>query len=320
MLISDVSSLKKQRSRLYLLAIPDDYERQKTIKTLLTQLVFDGSSPLFFYGSEMEIGEVSDALQSPSLFGGESVVVIDEVEKIGKKELQILSSILQGSFSGYLILAARLKTSLFSLIEKSGVVLDLTEEKPWEKERRILEQIHLKAQNGGKRLSSDVAPLLFEKLGFDLALLDQEMDKLICFVGDRPTIERADVFRLTPTSRQETLWKMAEEIVWEKGQNKVTESFYAMIPALRSQLQMGLKIASLHQSGLPQEKWSEYLSKVWPKTLEKRKSQALKLGSSYFSKGLGALFEVEKLSRTDSSQEEALLDFFRMSLTHHVSR
>jgi DNA polymerase-3 subunit delta len=157
-------------------------------------------------------------------------------------------------------------------------------------------------------------------VGSDGALLDQEIDKLICFVGERPTIERADVFRLTPSSRTETFWKIAEEIVWERVFHSASDAFYALIPALRSQLQLGKKIGSLHAAGIAKEKWPDYLAKIWPKTLEKRSAQALQLGAAYFQRGLQALFEIERLSRTGSTREEALFDLFQINLISYVPR
>lgn len=329
MVFRDFVSLKKHLSslashslpRIYLLSIADDYERNKMIKKMISRLLSEGASPLFFSGSQIVMRDFYDALQSPSLFGGEAVVCVEEAEKLGKKDQEsLLGQMSQKNFSGYLILTSRLKTPFFSAIEKLGVVLDLTEEKPWEKDKRILEQMNVRVQNGGKRLASDVAPLLLERVGSDCALLDQEIDKLICFVGDRPTIERSDLFRITPVSRSETVWKIAEELVWEKNLCDHVDSFFALLPALRSQLALGLKITSLQSARYPRERWSEYLSKIWPKTLEKRSAQAVKLGSSYFSKGLELLFEVERLSRTGSTHEEALFDLFRTTLASYAPR
>ena len=326
MIAHDLASLKKHLSSrafrpCYLLSIADDYERMKGIKMVLSYLAADGLSSLSFNGADLSFQKLYEALQSPSLFGGESAVIMDDVEKIGKKELQDFGAYIQKlQFSGHLILASRTKTSLLSIVEKIGFVLDLTDEKPWDKERRIVEQIHARVQNGGKKIASDAPPLLLERLGADPALLDQEIDKLICFVGDRPTIERSDVFRISPESKTETLWKIAEEMIWEGVQPLKIDSFYAMIPALRSQLQMGLKITTLQQSGYPKENWGPYFPKLWPKILEKRGVQGAKLGSSYFQKGLDLLFEIEKLSRSASNREGALFDLFRTSLSAYVIR
>lgn len=306
-------------SRCYLAVIPDDYERNQAIQAVLAY--FPARPHIFFNGNDAVCRDIADALLSPSLFGGEPVVVLDEAEKMGKKELQALADLAgKSSLYGYLLSASRSKTALSAVFEKAGVVLDLGEEKPWDRERRLAEQIAERVQNAGKRLASDAISLLFERLGHDAALLDSEIDKLICFVGTRATIERSDVFRISASSRSSTLWQMAEEIVWEGAHPPFDPAtFHGLVPALRSQLQTGLKLASLLASQTPREEWSAYLPRLWPKLLEKRSAQASRLGSGYFKNGLDLLFQIELLSRTGSTREEALLDLFRMSL-HHRSK
>ncbi len=336
------SAAPEHLCRCYLIAIPDDYERAKAIgairsylssseateclakceekPNLQSQALRPGCSlaaqPIVFNGAEGSVRAIADALLSPTLFGGEPVVLVDEAEKMDKKELQAFSDLVGNMrLYGYLLCGQRSKTILNASFEKGGVVLDLTEEKPWDKEKRLAEQLFERAANGGKRLAADAAPLLFERLGFDAALLDAELDKLICYAGDRPTIERSDIFRISPHSRTQTLWMAAEEIVWEGGSPSLDAgSFHGLIPTLRSQLTLGMKIASLAASQTPREEWSAHLPKIWPKTLEKRSAQAIKLGVSYFQKGLDLLFEIELLSRTGQTNEAALLDLFRCSL------
>lgn len=301
-------------SRCYLAMVPDDYERGSAIRSILSH--FAGRPRIALNGDGVLCREIADALLSPSLFGGDPVVVLDGAEKMGKKEIQSLSDLVAASqLYGYLICGTSSKTALAASFEKVGVVLDLSEEKPWEKEKRLAEQMSERAQNGGKRLAPDAIPLLFERIGTDPAILDSEIDKLICFVGTRLTIERSDVFRIASSSRQSTLWQLAEELVWE-GRNGSIDSgtFHALVPVLRNQLQIGLKLVELMASNTPKTEWSTYVTKLWPKLLEKRSSQAMQLGRNYFKKGLELLFEIELLSRTQSGREEALLDYFRMAL------
>lgn len=269
------------------------------------------AAPLRFTGAEASARSIFDALESPSLFGGDPAVVVDELEKMAKQELKTFAENLPST--GILLLGARAKTALVPLVEKEGVILDLLEEKPWDREKRLLEQLHERVQNAGKRLATDAAPLLFERVGLNPALLDCEIDKLICYTGERLTIERADLFRISQESRTHSLWQTAEAIVWEGGAISSLDSgsFHALIPSLRSQLQLGLKIASLLEDGAPPEMWSSAVPKLWPKTLEKRRAQAAQLGSAYFRKGLERLFSLELLSRNGSNQLLALLDLFR---------
>jgi DNA polymerase-3 subunit delta len=274
---------------------------------------------LSFRGSDLNIRDFCDALQSDSLFGGESVVVLDELDQLAKKTLEIVTECVKSPFSGYLILGGRTK-ALSALVEKLGIVFDLVEEKPWDKEARIAESLIEKAKNAGKRLDSDVIPLLFERLEKESSLLESELDKLICFVGDRSSITQQDVLQIGVSAKAHTLWQMAEEIIWERSAILVEEAqFHGIVPLLRSQLELGRKIAWLIQSKTPSEEWSAHLPKIWPKTLEKRTSQAARLGSEYFQKGLDALFNMELSSRGSSTQYEALLSLFRSQLSLYRS-
>lgn len=264
-----------------------------------------------------KVGNLSslfEAMHSPSLFGGDPVIYFDETEKLSKQEQQALGRFLEQPInSGYLILGARSKTIFMSGAEKQGVVVDLLEEKPWEKEKRLAEQIGERVERAGKKLSSDVAPLLLERIGSDAPLLDQEIDKLLSFVGERLNIERSDVFRITGASRLQTIWQIADEMIWEKAEVAVAgDLFHSLVPLLRSQLQLGLKLASFVETKLPRDQWDQYLPKIWPKTLEKRTAQATKKGSGWFRRSLDLLFELELLSRDGSTQTAALLDLFRI--------
>lgn len=298
--------------RLYLVAIHDDFERNQVLDQILSYLPPSASR---LSGADTSLRECLDAIQSTNLFG-ESIVVLDEVEKRSKKELEALSLQLVPP-SGYVLLGARSKTaSLSAVVEKEGVILDLLEEKPWDKEKRLSEQLIERTQNAGKRLTSDALSLLFERLGADLALLESEIDKLICYVGDQEVIGREEILALSPASRTATLWQIAEEVIWEGGEFPSLDgtSFHGLIPALRNQLHLGLTLSTLIEEKCPSDQWSRFLPKLWPKTLEKRSSQAARLGSSYFQKGLKKLFDIELLSRSHSTQYRSLLDLFRAQI------
>lgn len=299
--------------RYYFVAVEDDYERKMAVSAVLSY--FPKSSIVRLSGTSVCCRELIELLFSPSLFGGESLVFLDDADKVGKKEIQTLSSLMSSaSPCGYFLSASRSKTILSSTFEKVGVVLDLIDEKPWDKEKRLTEQVGERVARAGKRIAADALALLFERLGMDAAFLDSEIDKLVCFIGEKPMIERSDVFRVSAL-REKQVWQMVEEIVWEGGAYFIDASFFhTLIPALRSQFQTGLKILDLLDQATPRDQWSLYLPRIWPKMLEKRISQVMRLGRIYFLRGLELLFDVECLSRTGSTREHALLDFFRFSL------
>ena len=307
--------------RVYLIAVPDDYERRCLLDALVSLLAVPDQPLLRLSAVDSTLGELFTAIDSPSLFSPEPLALVDEMEKLSKKNAQgFIDLLARPHLTGYLILGSRGKTVLYQAVEKCGAILDLCDEKPWEKEKRLTEQLFERARQAGKRLAPNVPQLLFDRLDKDSALLTQEIDKLICFTGDRSTIEQADVQQISATSRTYTLWQTAEEIVWEGGDLHAADSssLHGLIPALRSQFQVGLKLASFMEAGVAPHEISTRLPKIWPKLLDKRMSQAARLGSSYFRKGLDLLFRIESLSRSGSTDISVLLDFFRASV--HVRR
>ncbi len=300
--------------RFYFLGIQDDFERAKAIDQILSFCSLQMPANRLS-GASCTLKECLDSMQSMSLLG-DSITVIDEVEKLSKKDLQILSDQFKNA-SGYLLFGSRSKVaSLMSAIEKEGIVLDLLEEKPWDKEKRLIDEIGERVKNAGKRAAPEVAPLLLERLGMEPALLISEIDKLICYVGDRPTIQPQDLLAISPASKTATFWQIAEGMIWEGEPFPSIDSngFHALLPSLRSQLHLGLCLSTLVEEKRPSDEWGPFLPKLWPKTLEKRLSQAVRLGSPYFRKGLKALFEMELISRSQSTQYEALCTLFMAKL------
>jgi DNA polymerase-3 subunit delta len=297
--------------KVYLVAMKDDFERTKALRMILSYFV---SIPTRFEGGDCNLTDVLDAMQSMSLLG-ESIVVLDAVEKLTKKQAQVLIEGVK-NLSGSLLLGTRSKTILAEIAEKEGVILDLLEEKSWDREKRLMEQLATRAKNAGKKLGLDVATLLLERIGIDPASLESEIDKLICFVGERSSIVKEDVLQISAASKSSTLWQIAEDVIWEGAEipSLDTTAFHGLIPALRSQLHLGLSLATLIEEKTPSDEWGKYLPKLWPKVLEKRSGDAARLGSSYFRKGQELLFSIELLSRSNSTQYRALLDLFRAQM------
>lgn len=299
-------------SRVYFVGMPHDYERREICESLLRYLPANSSLERFS-GVGLDLKGLFDHLTTTSLFGGEPVALIEDAEKIPKNALQSLFPLSYG----YLILAAKGKSVLLDVVEKEGIVLDLLNEKPWEKEKRIQAQLESKVRSTGKTITPDALTFLLERQDLDVGLLEREIDKLICYTGDRLQIQRTDILAISSSSRSFALWQTAESIIWEGTGVADEDYFHSLIPALRAQLQLGLKISSLLSSSASRDEWSKALPKVFPKTLEKRTAQAQRFGTHYFTKGLIELFDIELKSRTGASQYGALLDLFRIKLVSY---
>jgi len=303
-------------SHLYLIACADAFERKAVLDSLLSSVAGPDALIVRFSGTQSAT-EIFDALNSPSLFGNEPIVVVEEIDK---KLHDTLSPHFKDPLSfGYLFLGSKTKIS-GSFAEKHGVLLDLTEEKPWERDKRWGEQLHKSAANAGMRLNADAAALLLERLDSDAALLAHEMEKLICYAAGKPEISRSDVEAVCKSSRSYSLWQIADELVWERrfrvGAAEMSDPsfFHGLLASLRQQLIVGAKMCALRQAGVSFSEWKAHFPKIWPKALEKKAEISNKLGGAYFRKGLDLLFQIELLAKSGPVPADALLDYFRSQL------
>lgn len=303
--------------RVYLIISSDAKVRKELIQQVIRAINPDPMDVDHFSGEKENI---FDALMSPSLFGNEPVVVIDPVDALKKKQADDLKQVFQKVQFGFLLLGAEKKPNFTKEIEKEGVILDLSLEKPWDKERRLVETLVQMAAKERKKLSFDTAQFLVQRVGSDLSVLEQELFKVSCFVGEREQILPKDIEAMTEEALQQTLWKVAEEIVWEGALREEEIPAHGLIFSVRSQLQMGLKIISLLERRASLSDWSSALPRVFPKTLEKRKAQAHRLGKTYFQKGLEALYKLEVDSRASSTNIESLFDLFQTKLRMYGAR
>lgn len=300
--------------RIYLICCSDPYERKAALDRVLSYLKGPDSLVSHFCAGDAPFGKVLDALNSPKLFGGDPLVVVDEVDK--KLHDALSPWFVEPLEYGYLFMTSKTRVN-HSFAEKHGVVLDLTQEKPWEREKRWITTLHEMAQNAGKKINQDAAQLLLERLDSDAALVSNEMYKLLCYSADRSVVSRADVEEVCRVSKNYSLWHVADELIWEKNFRAsaadLSDSsfFYGLLAALRQQLQIGLRMSALIEAQVPLSEWKAHFPKIWPKALERKARIAQRFCAKYFRNGLNLVFEMELLAKNGQVPTEALIDSFR---------
>jgi hypothetical protein len=316
------ASFPNSLSQLYLVVTVDDFERSKLIDNIVCYLPRSLLSSARISSSSMK--EIFESLSTPSLFGGENVFVIDELDNLKTQDIQLLTSFLkQNRFVGFVVLGARNKKSLLTLyneIDKKGVVLDLSSEKSWDKEKRLSNFIVEKCARAKKSIEKDAIALIFDFIGTDMASIENEVEKVTLYVGDKFLIEKKDVLEICSISNFSTVWQMAEEIIWEESpfdfqfeKSFIVDSvfFHSLVIALRYHLQEGFKMASAVEKKLI---LIDLFPTLKPKVLQKRKDKVSMLGTIFFKKALQELFEIDMLSKSNISSFLTLLDLFRAKI------
>jgi DNA polymerase-3 subunit delta len=136
-----------------------------------------------------------------------------------------------------------------------------------------------------------------------MGVLDQELQKLKDFVGDRPAIDVPDVDELTGRSRGANVFKILDAVGDEKpavALRILTELFeegeapVAILGAMGSQLRKLARAARMFKQGVPFE---EALTKAgvptWPQAREAARKQVKHLGADRLYKLYDWLLETD---------------------------
>lgn len=166
-----------------------------------------------FDGKEVDFKSVRDELLTVSMFGERRLVLVEEadhfvseyrtnlekyLEKPSKKSLLVLDV---SSFPK--------NTRLFKAVDKLGLLVECTELKGPELTRWIQATVK---DRFGKQITRDAAMLLPELAGPHLGLLEQELEKLSAYSGDRSQIDSEDVRKVVGGWKAETTWDMLNAV------------------------------------------------------------------------------------------------------------
>lgn len=165
-----------------------------------------------FAGKDAEWKSVRDELLTVSMFGDRRLVVVEDADEFVTRFRDALETYAQQpARQATLVLDVktwRKNTRLAKKVAESGLELDCSELQGPQLGAWLGEQ----AKRQGKQLGREAAALMVELAGSGLTLLDQELAKLISYVGDRERITADDVRKLVGGWRAETTWKMTDSI------------------------------------------------------------------------------------------------------------
>ena len=110
------------------------------------------------------------------------------------------------------------RQNLFKQIKKTGVVIDLTLREGGGKQARtdrqdvISKQIRQILRAEGKEIGPQALSLLIGRAGENLRTIEQELAKLISFIGERSRIEWTDVEEIVSLDREEAVYEIMDAI------------------------------------------------------------------------------------------------------------
>lgn|GEM_PF-3305902 len=267
-------------------------------------------------GSALSSGALLSALSTQSLFSKQTLVIIEEGEKMkGEPIAALKGAIAKGDGSVRVVIGASAQTALKPLIAlKECVTLDLSKEKPWHRKDRLIQELINQAAKAKVHFRPDAAKELIERVGENALELKSECEKLVCSVDEGGTIDKRVVHALTEERLPIKRFKVAQNWVYFSPQcGREEGDFLEWIGPLRYHLMNGLKLSKIPLDSQSVEKT---FPKLNPKELAKLHRQAHRLGAPYFAEGLKLLLDAEMEAKERHFATQLLLPHLIGKLDH----
>jgi len=318
-------------SELYLILIKDAFERKSAADRLIKSLLEGSRNPELalrvFDGERLSVEDVCEELNSFSFFAEKRIVAIHGIDKLPKTALAKLEeSFSQLNRSICLVLSGAsmaANTRFYKKAEQAGVLLEIAEEKPWEKEKSAVEWVLTKVNALGKKIHPAIAQALIKQVGTDYALLHQEIEKINCYIGERNEIALQDINAVSVHVNSENAWQLGEAIFQRDVQAGLRiskallsegQSFLTLLRQVRTQLQTDFQVCAVLSQGGGAEQVTQLFPYMKGFILERHMRMAQSYGLERFKKGLQKVDEIELLAKSSGADPELLAEMLIVKL------
>lgn len=212
---------KDSSTSVYVVYGADDFLRRGELNTLLRRLLggeADGLGLTQFDGSaSCELSDVLDALRTPSLLASETIVCVRDADDfVTAHRARLEDYVAAPSPDGILVLECRSwrsNTKLHKAIHARKGAIGVEKPKGWNEIRGWMTSwIENQAAAHGCKLDRGVAARLYEQVGDDHGVLDNEIAKLATYVLPRTNVGLSDVDAIVGQSREQTVFKITDAI------------------------------------------------------------------------------------------------------------
>ncbi len=317
---------------LYLILIKDDEERRLAMKSIEKWISKILSNPHVSIESHVankwKMGELLAEVHSSGFFDSTRLVIVQEINDYSKDDLEKLQGYLKNPNPNikFVMTSGSLNraTNFYKLCEKHGVILDIPEEKEWEKDKNVAEWLATRPKDYGKTLQPQALQTLMRQIGHDKGLLEQELFKLTCYVGDRPTITAEDVAAVCLTLNIQNTWQFGESLFKKDFKTALEASRAALsdggniiqlMRQVRSQFATQLQIATILENGMGVSEVAAQYSYMKGSILERNLNIAQSLGSERLKKGILAIDTTELRAKNSQDDPQFLADQLIFTLT-----
>lgn len=319
------SAGKDHISPVYLLLCKNERETKEALQLLQSAMQ---EVPVISYtpeGSQLKL--FLEELNTLSAFSPKRIVTMRQAEKLSKPALEALITYFKEPNSQvYLMITASSvdkRTAFYKAAEKCGVILDIPEEKPWQREKTVQRWLREKVYKDGKQIEPRAVDVLIQHMGTNQDLLAQELEKLYCYVGERPVITYQDICEISSHVNVEDIWKLGESVFSfnanlaihvMRGLLEDGAPFLSLLRQLRSQFQTSFQIATLLASGKGRAEVSKQYPYLTPHLLNKKLQTVQTYELHRFKRGILTIDETEWKAKNSSQDHQFLSEVMMIKL------
>ena len=188
----------KKIANHYLFYGPNDYKLDERVSSLIKAVVPPGAESFDldrFDGKGCDINALINAVSTPPIISPFHVVILTNLDKLSNANQNLMSDKLISKIPEYSILAMTAtkpdkRSKLFKrLLDEKETTRIYDDFNPAEAAGLGVQF----ATNRGKKLSSQVATILVDTFGVDAYRLENEVEKLCLYVGDKGDIDKKDM-------------------------------------------------------------------------------------------------------------------------------
>lgn len=321
--LKDLIPAKIGQHPVYAVVADDAYDRKQATGQILTHLAPEEEQGLtVFDAASCEWSAVMGELNSVPFFVDKLVVHLRAVDKLSKPQTEeLLGYVNNPTPKIHLVMEAealRSNSALAKAVESKGLLLALAKEKEWAKEKALPQWIQEHVQSLGKQIDTNAAHQLAQWIGTDKQLLHSEIDKLICYIDERPNITGKDIETLCVPTKPESGFKLSDAVFARNGPEalRLTRKSLddgvqalALLRQLRQQFATKAELLTLAPEAVKQRfpYMTDWIQKQNRQTAQTYGYQAL-------LKGIRAIDDAELTAKSSDASGASILD----SLVHKL--
>jgi DNA polymerase III subunit delta len=321
----------KHFANVYMVLSKESFARKVATDRLLGSLLAGKKNPELCFkvlsGENLTIENIFEELHGLTFFTEHQIFLIENADKAEKPVIKAIEEYLaKPSPSLCLIISAAAinhSTNFYKKTEKIGIVLEIEEEKGKVKEKTMMEWVVSTISVSGKKIDPKACQHLIKQVGTDMALLHNEVQKLLCYIGDRPEVTVKDVGAICARINLENAWQLGEAIFnrdapaalrISKALMDDGTSFLSLLRQIRHQFQTDYQVCTIMANGGSSYDISQKFPYMKGFILDRHLQSAQAYGPMRFKKGMQKIDELEIKAKNSGTDEDLLTELLIINL------